>query len=156
MNFNNRSKNFSAYGFNPANPVKTNHNNLTQKTSNFTLQDASYLKRVQKLNELVKHVKEINEFKNNNLKKAEAENELTEQMEKQPVIQDVQPVQEKPQRKFVHKTDEEIQQSLLKSKELNEKYKNTFNEMTSSDELFSTVIDELFNSSSNSPNENNE
>jgi oligoendopeptidase F len=154
MNFNNRSKNFSAYGFNPVNPVKTNHNNLTQKPANFTLQDASYLKRVQKLNELVKHVKEINEFKNSNLKKVE--NELPEQMEKPPIIQDVQPVQEKPQRKFVHKTDEEIQQALLKSKELNEKYKNTFNEMTSSDELFSTVIDELFSSSPNSPNENNE
>jgi oligoendopeptidase F len=154
MNFNNRSKNFSAYGFNPVNPVKTNHNNLIQKPANFTLQDASYLKRAQKLNELVKHVKEINEFKNSNLKKVE--NELPEQIEKPPIIQEVQPVQEKPQRKFIHKTDEEIQQALLKSKELNEKYKNTFNEMTSSDELFSTVIDELFSSSPNSPNENNE
>lgn len=155
MNFNNRSKNFSAYGFNPVNQIKINHSNLTQKTTgNFTMQDDSYLKRVQKLNELVKHVKEINEFKNSNLKKVE--NELPEQIEKPPIVQEVQPVQEKPQRKFVHKTDEEIQQALLKSKELNEKYKNTFNEMTSSDELFSTVIDELFNSSPDSSNENKE
>lgn len=161
-------KNFTK-SFSPYSSGNFRKNEEKRPINKFTF-DQGYSSFKSRQEELVKLAKQVKEFHSLNktekianpkvevpndideeevTKMAPVENEIHETQEANQVLppkNEEVPEFKKPERKFVHKTDEEIQESLEKSKMLNEKYKNTFNEFTSPNELFSTIINELFDS----------